>query len=134
MSSLTPRRPRSIQLDPYLQEHLDTLGFRTVAGYKRWCYQNGLPIDVDKSPDLFASEVELFGKLNADEDPTASKLHRPVRTAQLRHIYENRVCASETPFLRRYAEAFDTLSGNEPGRNALFRLLMHLEKYVGAVR
>lgn len=132
MSPLAPRRPRSIQLDPRLQEHLDKLGFHTVAGYKRWCYQNKLPTNVDKSPESFASEVQLFGKQCSDrESSSVSQFHRPVRAAQIRHIYENCVSAAETPFLRRYADALDALSDDEPARNALFRLLIHLEKYAG---
>ena len=63
--------------------------------------------------------------------PPPSKLPRTSRAGQIKHIYENGIPSSDTRFLSWYARAFEMVSDDEQQRDVLYRLLMHVEKYMG---
>ena len=125
MTRLEPKRPRSQNIPARLQAHIDALGIVTLAGYKRWCYRNGLSTRVDKSGATFETELALARDLKELADPSPSWRHRPERAAQITRIYRNRDEGSG--FLNLYARAFDRLSDNHEARHALYRLFMHME-------
>ena len=131
MSTLAPKRPRPPGIPPHLQDHLDILGVDTIAGYKRWCYSRGLSTSLEKTETELQIELEQATTSKASSGPPPSRLHRPVRAEQLRYLYENRVPRSKATFLSWYAGAFEALFDDDEARHALFRLLIHTEKYTG---
>lgn len=123
-------KPRPVVLEPALQQHLDTLGFTTVSGYKRWCYQNGFSTNLDKTSEDFQAECDLAHKNT--QGPQPSKHHRPVQAEQITYIYKNQISNLKAKgFLQHYANAFNELADDQDSRNALYHLLIHIEKYTG---
>ena len=116
--------------DDDLRQHFHALGVGTVAAYKLWCYRHGLSTDLHKTPDQRSIERALFESLHDLPGSDAGKHHNPRRADLLARILRGE-CQAETlsDVPSHIRKIYNTLKGDEEARDALRRLVLHVEKY-----
>ncbi|MFP6644471.1 MAG: hypothetical protein VCF24_13090 [Candidatus Latescibacterota bacterium] len=117
--------PSYASIDPKLQDHLDALGFHSVGSYRIWCHKQGLDKRLAKTDEQLVDEAALFLRLQAKAQPSPKKGHRPGTVRTLTKIYNGARGGWTHP------EAMFDAAADQAERDALLRILVHLETYTG---
>ena len=117
--------PSYASIDPKLQDHLDALGFHSVGSYRIWCHKQGLDKRLAKTDEQLVDEAALFPRLQAKAQPSPKKGHRPGTVRTLTKIYNGARGGWTHP------EAMFDAAADQAERDALLRILVHLETYTG---
>ncbi len=118
--------PSYASIDPKLQDHLDALGFHSVGSYRIWCHKQGLDKRLAKTDEQLVDEAALFPRLQAKAQPSPKKGHRPGTVRTLTKIYNGARGGWTHP------EAMFDAAADQAERDALLRILVHLETYTGS--
>ena len=110
-------------LEPKIQAHLDALGFHSVGSYRIWCHKQGLDKGLSKSDAQIAEEGALFRRLQEEAKPPPEKGHRPGTARSITKAYKSRHGVAID------LDAMFQATADQAERDALHRLLIHLEKY-----
>jgi hypothetical protein len=117
--------PSYASIDPELQDHLDALGFHFVGSYRIWCHKQGLDKRLAKTDEQLVDEAALFLRLQAKAQPSPKKGHCPGTVRTLTKIYNGARGGWTHP------EAMFDAAADQAERDALLRILVHLETYTG---
>lgn len=113
-----------------IDDHIRSLGLFSISAYKLWCKRNGFPMSLEKSPDQLQVEHEHYNRITAPEDPRIARNHSAQRQDYIRRIsegeFDGQPLSSEMSWIRRL---FNDVGHVDGGKDALLRLLLHVEKY-----
>ena len=110
------------------EDHLAALGLISTSAYKLWCRRSGFAMDLEKSEAERAAELAF-----AREQAAASDIGRSHSLHRAEYI--ERIAAGEldgkpvTEIGSRVRTLFAEVDDIDGGRQALLRLLLHVEKY-----
>ena len=123
------------KVDDEIERHFSELGLGSVAAYKLWCYRNGLSGDLEKSEGDRQAEIDLHKGQTEPEDEGVSRLHNPRRAHWITRIFQGEhQDETLTDLLFRIRTMYNNLEEEESSRQALCRLLLHVEKYGDLMR
>ena len=107
-----------------------TLGLISISSYKLWCQRHGFSMRLEKSPTDREDELEFVRRQQTPVDPAAGKKHDPRRADDIRGVAAGRFEGKTvTEFVARVRTLFSEVTDVERGRQALLRLLLHVERY-----
>ncbi len=112
------RAPTVDSLNEKLKRHIEALGFATMGSYRIWCHKRGLDSSLDKKDTQLQQERELRLEVN----PQPTQAHRRGQAEKITRVYR------KVDKKRWLVNLFDATEG-EAEREALYRLLIHIEKY-----
>ena len=121
-----------------LDKHIESLGLISVSAYKLWCRRNGFPIRLEKSEEELKSERGSIAEEEERSDSRVQKHHDPRRAELIQRMadgeFEGRSLTSIMgqpliSVMSRIRGLFEEVAEVEGGREALLRLLLHVEKY-----
>ena len=106
-----------------MQSHVDALGFHSVGAYRIWCHKQGLGKGLTKTDEQMRLEAQLLARQNAEAPPKPTVRHRPGTARSITKAYKGRH-GVWTPL----DDMFEA-TGDQKEREALYRIVIHLEKY-----
>ncbi len=104
--------------DKKMQGHIEKLGFESVGAYRIWCRKLGLDSGLDKDEAQLRREREL----RSEAPPEPIQGHRQGQAEKITRIYRRQDTTGWCVHL------FDATE-DEAEREALYRLLIHVERY-----
>lgn len=110
--------------DHRLEEHLQKLGLIAISSYKLWCRRNGFSMELEKS------DAERLAELDTIKRPKVGKLHDPQHAEYIKRIAAGKLEGkSVTEFGSCIRKLFADVNHIDGGREALLRLILHVEKH-----
>ena len=130
MTIAEPSAPSISLTDTALEEHIFALGLMSVSSYKLWCRRHGFAMETDKSDDEREAEIAFLRRLGEPDDPEADRLHDPRDAEYIRRIASGDLDGEKlTDVMTRVRRLFAEVDDAEGGREALLRMLLHVEYY-----
>lgn len=105
-------------LDGRMRLHIDALGFSTLSAYRIWCHKQGFERGLDKDDGQLQLEKER--RLATLPEPVQD--HRRGQAEKITRVYER---VDTKGWLTNLFDGTE----DETEREALYRLLIHIEKY-----
>jgi len=119
---------RRVSANPGLEEHIHGLGLIAVSAYKLWCRRNGFSTDLDKTDAERQAEIEF------NRRPGSTKLHDPQRADYIKRIAAGELNGKPVTELgSQIRKLFPEVSPEDGSKDALLRLLLHVEKHANVL-
>ena len=116
---IAARREKAISCVPPQPQHLKELGFKSITEYRLWCLRYGLEDGMPRRA------LERRAPTQTDNDQQIAPHHTPERRKDI----SERFTEGTYPF---DADHFVWLRDDAPAREALLRLLLHVDLYMNA--
>ena len=114
--------------DDALRHYAATLGFPSLSSYIIWCRKNGLAIQRDKTENQLAIERQLAADTLRPVAPHPGRSHTPGRARLIDRAFRGEIPPDETYPLSRKLVALFAAAEDPKCRQALYRLLKHIER------
>ena len=116
-------------LTPWMQDHLDQMGFESPVRYRLWCHRHGFDSSLEKPDVQLADEIACITE-SGENDVDIVPSHSEHRARLITQIYEGELeDAPLTDRLTRVRAQFALLADDPSATEAFHRLILHIEKY-----
>ena len=120
--TLTPAASPAFEVIPPQRQHLEALGFESFKQYRRWCESRGLADGLKKV------------KTRPQVDKSRDGIRRPVQqlTPERRQLLEQFVAGELSSYRAGLIDQW--LGQDKEARQALWRLLLHVDRFINVLK